>query len=439
MADVKRLVGLRFDDEAIQKDIKLWPFKVVPSPDSDNFKRPMIVVAYEGEEKEFAPEEISAMVLTKMKDTAEAYLGSPVKNAVITVPAYFTSLQRQATKDAGIIAELNVMRIINEPTAAAIAYGLHTNHDGGEKNVLVFDLGGGTFDVSLVVIEKDVFEVRSVNGDPHLGGGDFDRRMLEYFVAEFKRKHENDISENPRAIGRLRAACERAKRTLSSTSSTTIEIDCLFKGIDFSSSITKSRSEKLNDDLFQKCITLVDKCLKDGKMEKADVNDVVLVGGSSRIPKLCKSINQDEAVVHGAAAYGAILSGINDDGYVLIDVTPLSLGVGLEDGDMSVLIPKNTPIPTSKDETYFTADDNQTTALISAHKSEKPKFENYNLLGEFLLSGIPPAPKADVKISIGCNIDANGILPCSAQELSTGNKNALPSQKAQWKVVKGGD
>ncbi|XP_027352003.1 heat shock cognate 70 kDa protein-like isoform X3 [Abrus precatorius] len=317
--DAKRLIGRRISDPSVQSDMKLWPFKIIAGAG----EKPMIVVNYKGEEKQFAAEEISSMILTKMREIAEAYLGSTVKNAVVTVPAYFNDSQRQATKDAGVIAGLNVMRIINEPTAAAIAYGLDKKATSvGEKNVLIFDLGGGTFDVSLLTIEEGIFEVKATAGDTHLGGEDFDNRMVNHFVQEFKRKNKRDISGNPRALRRLRTACERAKRTLSSTAQTTIEIDSLFEGIDFYSTITRARFEELNMDLFRKCMDPVEKCLRDAKMDKSSVHDVVLVGGSTRIPKvqqllqdffngkdLCKSINPDEAVAYGAAVQAAILSG----------------------------------------------------------------------------------------------------------------------------------
>lgn len=317
--DAKRLIGRRFSDPSVQSDMKLWPFKVIPGPAD----KPMIVVNHKGEEKQFSAEEVSSMVLTKMKEIAEAYLGTTIKNAVVTVPAYFNDSQRQATKDAGVISGLNVMRIINEPTAAAIAYGLDKKAtSSGEKNVLIFDLGGGTFDVSLLTIEEGIFEVKATAGDTHLGGEDFDNRMVNHFVQEFKRKHKKDINGNPRALRRLRTACERAKRTLSFTAQTTIEIDSLFEGVDFYSPITRARFEELNMDLFRKCMEPVERCLRDSEMDKSSVHDVVLVGGSTRIPKvqqllqdfingkeLCKSINPDEAVAYGAAVQAAILSG----------------------------------------------------------------------------------------------------------------------------------
>jgi len=434
--DAKRLIGRMWKDPAVQSDKKFFPFQVIDHKDKPSIK------VQTGPEKTqtFTPEEVSAMVLSKMKKTAEEYLGKDVTHAVVTVPAYFNDAQRQATKDAGIIAGLNVMRIINEPTAAAIAYGLDKDKEG-EKNILVFDLGGGTFDVSLLTIDSGVFEVVATNGDTHLGGEDFDQRVMDHFMKLYKKKTGKDVRKDNRAVQKLRREVEKAKRALSATHSARIEIESFFDGEDFSETLTRAKFEELNNDLFRGTLKPVQKVMEDGEMKKNEIDEIVLVGGSTRIPKIqqlvkeffngkepSKGINPDEAVAYGAAVQAGVLSGEDNVDVVLLDVCPLTLGIETVGGVMTKLISRNSVVPTKKSQIFSTAADNQQTVTIQVYEGERPMTKDNHILGKFDLTGIPPAARGVPQIEVTFEIDVNGILRVSAEDKGTGNKEKIEIQ-----------
>nr|XP_039268571.1 heat shock cognate 71 kDa protein-like isoform X2 [Styela clava] len=443
---IKRLIGRKFNDPTVQKDMKRWGFEIVKDGD-----RPKLQVTYKEEVKTFFPEEISAMILAELKEAAEAYMGGKITDAVITVPAYFNDAQRTATRDAGRIAGLNVLSMINEPTAAAIAYGLD-NKSNDERTVLIFDLGGGTFDVTIATIEEQIFDVKATGGNTHLGGEDFDNRMVDHFIKEFSVKHGVDMSSNKRAVSRLRVACEAAKRKLSVSTNAKVQLDGLFMGLDFKSNISQAKFEAMNADLFDSTLDTVKNVLSDAKMNKKQIDDIVLVGGSTRIPKIrqllqdffegkeiCRTINPDEAVAYGAAALAEnIRSGGSEtkERFQLMDVTPLSVGTDVRETDMFIVIPRNTKIPTRKTESFITSSDNQTALNFKVYEGERPCIHDNHHLGTFVLRGIPPAPKGVASVQSVFEIDRSGILTVTAYDPISGSENKIKITNDEKQMAK---